>query len=65
MDIIIDVYPGGITKIVVEGAVGAECEHDLLLQKIKSLGTISEHGFTEDHGKPQPVVYAQRVGVSR
>lgn len=45
--------------------VGDQCLEDQFMQAMKEHGEIIEQGFTEDHGKPQPVVYAQQIKAGR
>jgi hypothetical protein len=64
-EIIVVLHPNGSVTFEHVGTTGDECLHDLFMQAMKERGQIIDRGFTEDHGKPQPVVYTQRVGAGR
>lgn len=62
-EIIATLHPDGKVTFEHVGTTGDECLHDLFMQAMKERGQVIDQGFTADHGKPQPVVYAQHVRV--
>lgn len=64
-EIEVTLLPDGTVRFEHIGTTGNECLYDLFMQSMKERGQIIDQGFTADHGKPQPVVYNQRLGVRR